>query len=325
MSFAWPLGLIALLVVPAMLAFAIAAQRRPARDAVAFTNLDVLASVVEEESSWRPWIPLALVLLALTFAATALARPHAKLPSRVDNATVVLLVDVSGSMRAEDVEPTRLDAAKQALRTFLDQLPDRFRVGLVQFSSQPEVLVQPTHDRLQIRDALNYLEPDAGTAIGDGMARAIVVLRKALAEERRVSPTGKAGPGVIVLLSDGTQTDGRRYPLDTATAAGRADIPFFTVALGTTGPDAVVRGPRNTLLWVPPDPELMGKIAELTGARTYTASTAQEMDDVYAGLSSRIGRVTKRHEITGWLVLAAAVALVAAVGLSRLFTGALAH
>ena len=144
-------------------------DRRRARFPVAYTNLDVLAGVVEEKRSWRRWVPLVLLLLALTFAAGALARPRTHLTVPEDNATVMLVVDVSGSMRADDVEPTRLDAAISAMRTFLDRLPKRFKVGLVAFSSEAEVLSPPTRDRQAIRDALGYLQPEAGTAIGDGL------------------------------------------------------------------------------------------------------------------------------------------------------------
>jgi len=122
-SFGSPVALVALLAVPALLAFAIAMRRRPSREPVAFTNMEMLGPVLEEHRSWRPWIPVALLLLALALAAGALARPHAMLNAQVDDATVVLLVDVSGSMRAKDVEPTRLDAAVAAMNQFLDKLP----------------------------------------------------------------------------------------------------------------------------------------------------------------------------------------------------------
>src|SRR5581483_11349631 len=160
MSFTSPLLLLALLVVPAVLVFAIVVDRRRARYPVAFTNMELLAGLVERRRSWRRWVPLALLLLAL--ACAALARPKARLSVPENNGTVVLVVDVSGSMRANDVEPTRLDAAVNAMRTFLDKLPKQFKVGLVAFSSEPEVLAAPTRDRQLVREALGYLMPEAG-------------------------------------------------------------------------------------------------------------------------------------------------------------------
>ena len=157
MSFQSPLFLLALLAVPLLAGFAIWVDRRRARYPVAYTNIDVLAGVVEERPSRRRWVPLVLFLLALALATSALARPKTHLTVPEDNATVMLVVDVSGSMRADDVEPTRLDAATTAMRAFLDRLPKRFKVGLVAFSSEAEVLAEPTRDRQAVRDALGYL------------------------------------------------------------------------------------------------------------------------------------------------------------------------
>ncbi len=136
MTFASPLLLLALLVVPAVVAFLLAVRGRPARDAIAFTNLELLAGLVTPRRARRGWIPVALFLVALACAAVATARPAVRLSVPVDNATVVLLVDVSGSMQAGDVEPTRLDAAASAMRTFIDRLPKSAQVGLVQFSTE---------------------------------------------------------------------------------------------------------------------------------------------------------------------------------------------
>src|SRR5262249_2960711 len=160
-SFASPLLLLALLIVPLTLAFVILVHRRRARYPIAYTNLDLLASVVESRRSIKRWIPLALLLLALAFAATAVARPRAKLKTSAENATVVLVVDVSGSMRATDVKPSRLEAAVTAMRAFVDKIPAKYNIGLVAFSSTADVLQQPTKDREAVRRALGYLAPEA--------------------------------------------------------------------------------------------------------------------------------------------------------------------
>src|SRR3954452_14824112 len=138
MSFASPALLVTLLVVPATLVFLVVMNRRRARYPVSFTNLELLAGVAEKRRQWRRWVPVALLLLALTAASIALARPRVSLTVSEENATVVLLVDVSGSMRAADVQPSRLDAAVEAMRTFLVKVPKKVKVGLVAFSSSAE-------------------------------------------------------------------------------------------------------------------------------------------------------------------------------------------
>ena len=324
MSFASPIALVGLLVVPLALWFALWTDRRRARYAVAFTNLDVLASVVERRRSFRRWIPLALFLLALAAAATALARPRANMWVPDENATVVLLVDTSGSMRANDVEPTRLDAATAAMRSFLDRLPARFKVGLVEFSSVPDVLSEPTRDRQSIRDALTYLAPDAGTAIGDGLKVAVEVAVSSLAREGvRRHPDGKL-PAAVVLLSDGAQNRGALQPLQAARRAKSAGIRVYTVALGT--PHGVVRfgfGPFSNAIPVPPDPPTMRAIARVTNGQSFTARSAERLEGVYKQLGSSIGRRRELREVTSWFSAAAAVLLLGALGLSRAWEGRL--
>ena len=188
----------------------------------------MLAGVLEEKTSVRRWVPLALLLLALTFATGALARPRTHLTVPEENATVMLVVDVSGSMRADDVEPRRLDAAVSAMRTFLDRLPKRFKVGLVAFSSEAQVLAPPTRDRQSVRDALGYLEPEAGTAIGDGLEAAVKQAKRSLAIDGVQRKPSQPMPAAIVLLSDGAQNRGRLQPLQAAEharAAGSRSTP----------------------------------------------------------------------------------------------------
>jgi Ca-activated chloride channel family protein len=319
MTFASPLFLIALLLVPALLALAVVVDRRSARYPIAFTNLDVLASVVEPRRAWRRWIALGLLLLALASAATALARPRADVSVPEDNATIVMLVDVSGSMRADDVEPTRLDAAIAAMNAFLDKVPRRFKVGLVQFSSESEVLVPPTTDRQSVRDAIGYLQPDAGTAIGDGLATAVTLTVNTLAAAGTHREPAQRLPAAIVLLSDGAQNRGRLQPLQAAARAKAAGIPVYPVSLGT--PDGVVSfgfGLFVNTIPVPPDPATMHAIARATGGRDFTAQSADRARDVFGGLGSSIGRRTTSREISSWFAGAAAALLIAAAGLSRL-------
>jgi len=324
MSFSSPLLLLVLLAVPALLVFALLVDRRRSRYPVAFTNLELLAGLVEERRSWRRWVPLVFLLLALACAATAVARPKARLSVPDDNGTVVLVVDVSGSMRANDVEPTRLDAAVSAMRTFLDKLPPRYKVGLVAFSSEPEVLAAPTRDRELVREALGYLMPEAGTAIGDGLQVGTRLVQNALAQAGVEHKPGKPLPAAIVLMSDGAQNRGVLQPIQAARNAKAAGIKVYTVALGT--PNGVVSfgfGLYVNSIPVPPDPATMRLIASTTGGTTYTARTASKLTDVYKSLGSSIGRKTELREITSWFAAAAALLLLGALGTGRLVEGRL--
>jgi len=324
MNFQSPAFLLALILVPAVLAFALIVDRRRARYPVAFTNLEVLAGVVEQRRAWKRWIPLALFLVALALASTALARPRTHLSVPEDNATVVLVVDVSGSMRANDVEPTRLDAAISAMRTFLDRLPKRFKVGLVAFSSEPEVLAEPTRDRQTVRESLSYLQPEAGTAIGDGLDVAVKLATSSLAAEGvKRKPNGDV-PAAIVMLSDGAQNRGRLQPLQAAQKAKDAGIKVYTVALGTA--EGVVSfgfGLFVNSIPVPPDPQTMRAIARATGGKSFAAQDSTKLSNVYRTLGSSIGRRTELREITSWFVAGAAVFLLGALGAGRALEGPL--
>jgi Ca-activated chloride channel homolog len=324
MSFTSPYWLLALLLVPAGLIFALAIDKRRSRYPVAFTNIELLAGLVQERRAWRRWVPLALLLLALACASTALARPKARLSVPENNGTVVLVVDVSGSMRANDVEPTRLDAAVNAMRTFLDKLPPQFKVGLVAFSSEPEVLSAPTRDRQLVREALGYLMPEAGTAIGDGLQVAVRLVQSSLARAGVERKPGQLLPAAIVLMSDGAQNRGFLQPLQAARNAKAAGVKVYTVALGTPG--GVVSfgfGLYINSIPVPPDPATMRLIAAATGGTTYSARSAERLSNVYKSLGSSIGRKTELREITSWFAAAAAVFLIGAIGTGRLVEGRL--
>jgi Ca-activated chloride channel family protein len=325
MSFTTPLLLLTLLAVPALLAAAIAVDRWKGRYPIAFTNLAVLASVApKRRRAWRRLTPLALLLLALVFAAGALARPHVRLSEPDQNATIVLLVDVSGSMRANDVEPTRLDAAVSAMQTFLARLPRQFKVGLVAFSSTPEPLIPPTSDRAVIQQSIDLLQPEAGTAVGDGIEVAVRMLESSLNQAGYVRKPGQPVPGAIVLLSDGAQNRGVLQPLDAARNARLAGIRIYPVSLGT--PHGVVSfgfGAFTNSVPVPPDPATMSAIAAATGGKSYTAQTAASVVQIYRTLGSSIGRTHKQVEVTSWFAAAAAALLLAAVAFGQVFAARL--
>jgi Ca-activated chloride channel family protein len=328
-TFSSPWLLLALLLVPVVLAFALWIDRRRARYAVAFTNLDVLASVAPStRSTWRRWLPLALFLVALAAASTALARPRATVSTASSRATVVLLIDVSGSMRADDVKPSRIGAAQAAMYGFLDHVPPRVRVGLVSFSTTPEVLVLPTSDRSIMREGVDLLEPEAGTAIGDGLKVAVDV---ALSSVGRHAPRNRNGkiPAAIVLLSDGAQTRGVLRPLQGAQLAKDAGIPVYTIALGTNhgslglgafggfGGYPAPPGAPGARFPVRPDPGTLRAIAQVTGGNAFRADSAEKVQNAYRKLSGAVITHTKRREISSWFAGAAAFLLLGSLAAAK--------
>lgn len=328
MSFGSPLLLLVLIVVPAALAFALFLDGRPARYTVAFPNLDLLASVAPRRRARRRLIPLILLLLSLTAASTAVARPLAIGEAPARQATIVLLVDVSGSMRTGDVQPTRLGAAQNAMDIFLDKVPPAYKVGLVAFSSWPEVLVKPTRARALVRENLDLLAAESGTAIGDGLAAAVQVAKSSLGKAVR----GRDGklPAAIILLSDGAQTRGTLTPQEGAARAQQGGIRVYTIALGTDhgtpnvsgvggpGPLGSIVGFGGQSAAMPPDPAVLAAIAQDTQGQTYLARSAYRLDTVYQQLGSYILRVHTVREISSWFAALAALLLLACLVAVRL-------
>jgi Ca-activated chloride channel family protein len=327
MSFEAPLLLIGLVVVPlAGLGYWLL-QRRPPRYAVRYTNLEVLASVVGRRRAWRRHVPAALLLASLAALCVAFARPTVTVRAANEKASVVLLVDVSSSMRATDVKPTRLAAAKRAMLSFLDQAPDSLRIGVMSFSDEPAVIVSPTTDRKVLAEGIDLLRPGYGTAIGDGIARAVALARAATvkAEEAGKTPAppardaqGRALASILV-LSDGAQTRGFLTPGEGAERAHAAGIPVYSIALGTDG-GTILAGPpgEDQVIPVPPDRETLAAIAEYTGGESFDAESADEAKRVYADLGSRVGRENRPREVTAAFVAYGALLLAGAAGLALL-------
>ena len=254
MSFQNPLFLLALLAVPLAIGLYVLAERRRMRYAVRFTNMDVLASVAGG-SAWRRYVPPVLALLALTALCLGVARPERSTLVPEERATVILVIDDSLSMQARDVRPTRLEAAKAALRTFLDRAPDRLRIGLIVFSGEAQVAAPPTTDHGIVRESVGEIglfTGFGGTAIGDALKAAVELAEQAvpeLAEEEGPGQTiayyaqaaeEKNKLVSILFLSDGSQTRGTLQPLEGAQLAADAGVPVYTIALGT--PEGVLRG-----------------------------------------------------------------------------------
>ncbi|HXH89143.1 MAG TPA: VWA domain-containing protein [Gaiellaceae bacterium] len=313
MSFGSPLLLLALLVLPALAAGYYLLRRRPARYPVRYTNLDVLATVAAGTTSWRRHAGALLFLLALAALLVGFARPKLNRLADREEATVVLVIDVSGSMMAKDVKPTRLEAAQAAVTQFIDGLPPRFQVGLVAFSELAEVAAPATDDHTFVIDSLAYLFPQRGTAIGDGLGRAVQVVRAA---PNAASPgPGREAepPAAILLLSDGTQTVGTLTPLQGAQRAKSFGIKVFTVALGTPeGEIELERFGFTRVIPVPPDPATLRQIATVTGGRPYEAKSAADLTAVYEQLGSLVSKVERKEEVTAWFLGGGLVLLLAA-------------
>jgi Ca-activated chloride channel family protein len=328
MRFEWPLLLLVLLIVPAAVAVYLLVERRRARYTVAYSNLGVLASVAADVPRWRRFLPAALALGALMLALVALARPELSRSVPHEQASIALTVDVSGSMRAEDVKPTRLGAAQLAIERFLERVPERYRVGLVTFSAEAYVASPLAHDREPLLQALAYSYPGRGTAIGDALARTVEFLQPLAADTPATTsaPAAPAAPAAedddrpptaIILLSDGAQTRGELDPLEGAERAASYGIPVYTIALGT--PEGVIMSFGGFSRPVPPDPETLAQIAELTGGEAFTTETEGRLNEVYEHLASRLGRRTEWSEATGLLLGAAALLALAGGALSTLW------
>lgn len=323
MTFAWPLGLLALLALPLLLAFHLWARRRRSRYAIRFTNVEVLAGVLERTPSWKRLVPPALFLLALAACGVALARPQVTTSAPREQATIILSIDTSGSMMASDVKPTRMAAAQAAVRAFLRKLPSQFRVGMVAFAGDAQLVAPPSTDRELVLASLDYLLPDRGTAIGDGIARSLQAAREA-AGGRELPANPKDSPVAIVMLSDGYQTAGLLQPLEAARRARAARVPVYTIALGTpSGTITFNYGGFERTIPVPPDPQTLREIARITDAESFTVSDADRLKRIYEQLGSRVGRVPAHREVTSWFAAAAAGLAAAAAGLSGLWLGRL--
>jgi Ca-activated chloride channel family protein len=258
------------------------------RYAARFTNLDVLASVVERTSAWRRHLPAAALLAALAALVTALARPMTTVAVPHERATVMLVTDVSASMAAGDVPPSRLDAAREAAQTFLGKVPAELRVGLVAFNEAPQLLARPTRDRDPVKAAIDSLRTGPGTGTGDGLAQALRAIRDDGAGGR-----GRP-PAAIVLLSDGKTTTGSD-PVSVAREAKHLGVPISTVALGTDDGYVQIGG---GLIPVPPDRATMRAVARVSGGRAYDVADGDKLSSVYERLGSRLGNETEQREVT---------------------------
>jgi Ca-activated chloride channel family protein len=270
-------------------------DRRRRSQVARFTSPALYPNLVARAPGRLRHVPVAVLLIALAALAVGVARPHATISVPREEATVILAVDVSRSMTATDIHPTRLAAARSAARKFLEQIPDSFRVGVVVFATRAQVTAPPTDDRAVALAAISNAQPGEGTALGEAIDLALKAARSVPGErpDERV-------PATILVLSDGAQTQGRVTPVQAARRARAARVPVFTVVLGTN--DGIVErrlvGGFTERIRVPPDPRTLRQVAQTSGGEFFTAAGAEELRRVYDDLGSRLGKREKEAEVT---------------------------
>ncbi|MCU1369284.1 MAG: von Willebrand factor, type [Ilumatobacteraceae bacterium] len=277
-------------------------QRRRTAPAVRHPDLAMIDGITPRWAGWRRHLTAFALILALAAMVVGLARPaHAVAVDRKE-AVVVLTLDVSRSMTATDVSPTRLAAAQAAAKEFVESAPAGYRIGLVTFDAETHTLASPTTDRAELLAAIDSLEPANGTAAGDGLATAVdVVAADAAVASTASDDTYRA----IVLLADGDSSTGQTLD-QAATGAVDAKIPVFTIAYGTDDATIVVDGKTMD---AGADTTAIAAVADDTGGVDYTAASSAELSDVYGRIGTTIGTSTEQVELTLPLILVAAALL----------------
>jgi Ca-activated chloride channel family protein len=311
-TFTWPLVLLALAAIPLLIVLYAWSERQRRRSQAAFGNPDLLPNVIDRSPGRLRYLPLAVLLLALGAMIVGVARPHATVSVAREEATVILAIDTSRSMKADDIQPTRLDAAREAAKAFLAEVPEKFRVGVVSFSTRAAVGVPPTEDRELVVAALDSLSPGEGTAIGDAVALSIRLGNGQRTED------GDVPPRAVLLISDGARDGGRVEPAEAARNARERGIPIHTVLVGT--PNGVVEetllGGFRRIIRVPPSPETLELLSSTSGGRHFIALNDERLRQVYEELGSRLGSREEKREVTDFFAAVSAVLLLVGGALS---------
>ncbi|WP_020577577.1 VWA domain-containing protein [Actinopolymorpha alba] len=303
-----------LLLVPLLVAAYLLLQWRRRKYAMRFTNLSLLSRVAPKRPGWRRHVAAALMIVTVSLLVTAFSRPQLEVEVPRERATIVLTVDVSISMRADDVQPTRLKAAQDAAREFVKNLPPKFNIALVSFAGTASILVPPTTDRTAVYRAVDGLELAQSTATGEAIFTSLDALKLVPADPQHPK---EPAPARIVLLSDGYRNVGRSVEQGIQ-AAQAAKVPIYTIAFGTPFGTVEIEGQRTP---VPVDENTMRQIAEATGAQTYTAASSQELEQVYSDIGSSIGYTKEQKEVTSALVGYGLIAALATAAASLLLLG----
>jgi Ca-activated chloride channel homolog len=312
--FAAPWWFLLFVVIAALVAAYVLVQRMRRRRMMRFTNLELLEKVVPKKPSRLRHLPAIVLVAALMLLTTAMAGPTAEQRVPRNRATVLLVVDVSLSMQADDVAPTRLEAAQVAAKQFVAELPPTYNLGLVSFAKSANVLVAPSKDRAAVLSAIDGLTLAEATATGEAVFTCLDAIRLVPADGARGVP-----PARIVLLSDGYRTSGRPIE-EAAAAASNANVPVSTIAFGT---DAGVVDIGGQLQRVPVDRLALAELAETTRGYFYEAATAAELRRVYEDMGSSIGHRVNPREVTQWYAGVGLLLALVAAGMSLLWTSRL--
>ncbi|WP_117215026.1 VWA domain-containing protein [Allorhizocola rhizosphaerae] len=314
MSFLNPERLWLLAGVAGLVVVYVVLQLRRSRYAVRFTNLALLERLAPTRPGWRRHVPAGLFLAMLALLVLGFARPVDDVRVPRERATVVVAVDVSASMRATDVSPDRLGAAREAARAFVDGLPEHFNVGLIAFAGGASVAVAPTTDRDAVRAGIEGLGQNPGgaqgTAIGEAVDAALRAVRT-LDERAGEDPP----PARVVVLSDGANTSGRE-PAESAADAAAAGVPVDTIAFGT-GVGTIVQSGRAVP--VPLDGQTLRMVAEQTAGTYHEAGSGAELREIYEGIGSSIGYRIEQQDVAARFIGFALLAALAAAAASLLW------
>jgi Ca-activated chloride channel family protein len=312
--FLQPLWLLALLPVIAVAAVYVWRQFRKRQYAMKFTNVDLLRTLAPRGLGWRRHAAAGAFLLSLVALGTAMARPSVDKEEPLERATVMLAIDVSLSMEADDVQPNRIEAAQEAAKAFVQELPPTYNLGLVSFAKSANVLVSPTKDRAAVIAGIDGLTLAEATATGEAVFTSLDAIRSVPADGANGAP-----PARIVLLSDGYRTSGRSIE-DAGAAALAANVPVSTIAFGT---DTGVVDIRGSLQRVPVDRLSLQQLAESTKGYFYEAASVTELKQVYEDMGSSIGHRVEPQEVTQWYAGAALLFGLVAAAMSLLWTSRL--
>jgi len=342
MRFLWPEFLWLLLLVPVLVGAYLWLLRRRKRTALRYASLALVREAMTSGGRFRRHVPPLLFLIALTLLLIAIARPAAVVTLPTDHETIVLAIDVSGSMRANDIKPTRLEAAQTAARAFINEQPRNVDIGIVSFAGTAAVVQAPTQNRDDLLAAIDRLQLQRATAVGSGLLVALKLIvpdvdfdlrfadpRATGRDERRDQPlSGKGAPAkvipkpavpgsnasaAIILLTDGQTTTGPD-PVEAARIAADNGVRVYTVGLGTT--EGAIIGWEGWSMRVRLDEETLKMISGITRGEYYRAGTAEDLEKVYRGMNARMVLQRKETEVTALFAAAAAVFAVAAAGLS---------
>ena len=322
MTFLWPEFLWLLLAVPACIVGYLSLLKLKKKAAVRYASLSLLKEALGRGQRWRRHLPPALLLVALAAMIAAIARPAAVITLPSHHETVILALDVSGSMRASDVEPTRIEAAQAAARTFVNEQPRSTRIGVVAFAGSAALVQPPTSNRTDVLAAIDQLQLQHATAVGSGL---LVSLKAVfpdvefdLKKKPEVAPVppGSYTSAAIILLTDGQTTAGPD-PVEAARLAAERGVRVFTVGVGTDN-GQILTG-EGWSMRVRLDEDALKAIADLTRAEYFYAGSAMDLKKVYQSLRSKLVMEKKQTEITAIFSAAAAATVLLSAALSLLW------